>query len=82
MIWSIASSIDSTTATARILSRYSVSQSAGSAGFMRGHDLARDRVSAQLDAFAHQGLGRLGEKDRRDRVMDQQRLGRIADAGR
>ena len=80
VMWAIASSIESTTATARILSRYSVSQSAGSAAFMAGTILRAIGSPRSSTPSRDQGLGRPGQEDRGDRAMDEQRLGRVADA--
>ena len=81
VMWSIASSSDSTTATARILSRYSVSQSAGLAGVMPGTICRRSgRRAARRPR--DQGIGRAaGRKSEAIALVDQQRLGGVADAG-
>ena len=67
-MWAMASSIDSTTATARILSRYSVSQSDGSAAFMAGtisRAAGSPRSSTPSRIKARAALGRkVGATDR------------------
>ena len=57
-------SIESTTPTARILSRNSVSQSDGWTGTIVGDDGTAGVVAAQFDTFGAQGLGDPGQEGR------------------
>ena len=81
VMWAIASSIESTTATARILSRYSVSQSAACAR-LHGRDEAprprRHRGARRPHARGPRGFR---QEIGGDRLVDQERLGGVADAG-
>ncbi len=62
-------------------SRYSVDQSSSLAGFTRAIDGARRLVAAHLAAGVEQHGDERLEMRRRRRAIDQQRLGRAADAG-
>ena len=77
----IASSTPSTTLAAMMASRYSVDQSSSLAAFTRGSTALRLLVAAHLAAGIEQHRDQRLEMRRRRRAIDQQRLGRAADAG-
>ena len=62
-------------------SRYSVDQSSSVAGLTRESTLQRRGVAAHLAARLDQHRHQRLQMRRRDRAIDQQRLGRAADAG-
>ena len=79
---SIASSAESTTRTASVSAWYSVAQSSSVAAADRHVPAQRLRalVAAQFDPAAASAPSALGRKSRRDRLVHEQRLGRVAHA--
>ena len=81
VMWAMASSIESTTPTARIRSRYSVSQSSGSAASIAG-TIARVASSPRSSTpLRLEGVGDARQERWGGVAVDEQGLGGVADAG-
>ena len=80
-MWAIAASSESTTPTARIRSRYSVSQSSAVAGVIDGTSARLASSPRSSTPASARAVGDAREERRGDRAVDEQGLGGVADAG-